>query len=57
MRKDDQDLDTTRRSIGHDRAFQRGNGKETSAGSRYQLYLGGREHSGWRGGFVQIDTE
>lgn len=45
MRKDEQDLATIIRSIGHDRAFQKGDGKEKSAGSRYQLYLGGKETS------------
>ena len=43
--KDGQDLDTTRRSLGQDRAFQMGNGKEMSGGSRHQFYLGGRESS------------
>jgi len=45
VKKNGQDLDTTRRSVGHDRAFQTGNGKEMSGGSRHQFYLGGKESS------------
>lgn len=41
VRKDEEDWDTTRRSVGHDRPSQMGKWKEMSVGSR--LYLKGKE--------------
>lgn len=51
VRKNGQDLDTTRRSARHDRAFQMGNGKEMSGGSRLPVL------SGRQGVFIQVGEE